>query len=180
MGRCPRSALVELRVHIYHPVCHSQKGLEQLSKKINKLLIFLIALFLSLCAFLFIPLYAQITEGDDVFVAGAAVIPTLFVSIALCLILIKNRLWIFSLILTTLNSFNALLVIYITHEAIIEILSSTNKIYDGKVKYTSLDLFTIGIIPAILVVINWIILFSYLIIILANTSMTERKKQQEL
>ncbi|MHA2055909.1 MAG: hypothetical protein ACW99F_20255 [Candidatus Hodarchaeales archaeon] len=139
-----------------------------MSQKINKLLIFFIALFFSSWVFLFLPHYAQITEADDIYVAGIVVIPALLVSIGLCLILIKNKSWRLSLIITLLNSFNALIAIYITHEAILEILSLTNKIYGGKVEYTSLQLFTIGIIPAVLVLINWIILFFNLKIIKKN------------
>ena len=67
--------------------------------------------------------------------------------------------------LLRLNSFNALLAIYFTHEAILEILSLTNKIYDGKVEYTSFHLFTIGIIPTVLVLTNWIAMFYNLKII---------------
>ena len=139
-----------------------------MSQKFKKLLIFFIALFFSFWVFLFLPHYAQITEADDVYVAGIVVIPALLFSIGLCLILIKNKSWRLSLIITLLNSFNALLAIYITHEAILEILSLTNKIYDGKVEYTSFHLFTIGIIPAVLVLINWIALFFNLKIIKRN------------
>ena len=139
-----------------------------MSQKINKLLIFFIALFFSFWVFLCLPYYAQITEADDVYVAGTIVIPAIIVSIALSFILIKNKSWILSLIITLLNTFNALLAIYITHDAILEIISLTNKIYDGKVEYTSFHLFTIGIIPAVLVLINWIALFFNLKIIKRN------------
>ena len=126
-----------------------------MSKKYNELLTFFIALLFSFWVFLFLPHYAQITEADDVYVAGIVVIPALLVSVAVCLILIKNRSWILSLIITSLNSFNAFLAIYITREAILETLFLSNTIYDGKVEYTSFHLFTIGIIPAVLVLLNW-------------------------
>ena len=90
------------------------------------------------------------------------VIPALIVSIILGIRIIKNKSWKLALGINILNSFSAFLAIDLTQTAILEVLTLKNRLYDGKVQYSSLDLFAIGILPAVLIFISWSAFIYYL------------------
>ncbi|MCI5222146.1 MAG: hypothetical protein D3924_05620 [Candidatus Electrothrix sp. AR4] len=124
----------------------------------KNLLLFFTALLCSCWVFLNLPAYTGITEVDDIYVAGIAVLPALLLSTWLCVILIRKKAWKRSLAVLLCNSLNAGLALVFTHEDILTILSLNDTVYQSRVPYTSFQVFLFGVLPAVFVAINWILI----------------------
>ena len=135
------------------------KKLKQILKNTTTTLVFVLAILFGIVGFVYLSLTIAVSELDDVRLIQFIGIPFSLISTFLSVLLLSlNKPKLF-FILGGLNGIAALTAFYGALPGIIDIITFSNEIYQGNQgnNYQSLDLFSIGMIPFIIVSIGWLL-----------------------
>ena len=133
--------------------------MESMVPRVFSILMWCVAVAFSLVAMFFLSLSCIVSEFDDILVVYVFGLPCFLCSAAISTFLILVRRRRLFKIVGILNTISALVTLLCTSHAIHDVLSLNNRVYFGHQgnNYTSLDLFWIGVVPAMVTVATWII-----------------------
>ena len=128
-------------------------------KNFSIIILFSIGLLFCAVSFLYLSLSVAISELDDARLIQIFGIPSFILSNFICFWLIILRSKILCIVLLIINSTSALISFIATFPGTWNIINLNNTYFSGDKgnNYSSLDLFSIGIIPVIIIALVWLI-----------------------
>ena len=126
-------------------------------KNFASILLFIVALVFGLIALVYLSITVAVGELDDVRIIQFVGLPSIIISVFLSILILGLRKFGSFIAISVLNSISSLAGFCASMTGIIDILVFTNKSYHGHQgnEYTSLDLFTIGVVPLMVVCLGW-------------------------